>query len=55
MTKPRTGADGGALDDGGRSGRKCLECPDRKLEQERESVETLSGEYKDFAEKGISG
>jgi len=55
MTRPRTGADGGALDDGGLSGRKCLEYPDRKIEQEREPVQTLSGEYEDFAEKGISG
>ena len=55
MTKPRTGADGGALDDGGRSGGKCLEYPDRKIEPEREPVEMLSGEYKDFAEKRIPG
>ncbi len=53
MTKPRTGSDGRALDDGGRSGRKCLECPDRKLAQEREPIETLSGEHKDFAELRI--
>ena len=53
MTNPRTGGDGGALDDGGRSGRKCLEYPDRKLEQEREPVETLSGECRTFAEKRI--
>jgi hypothetical protein len=53
MTKPRTGGDGGALDDGGRSGRKFLEYPDRKIEPEREPVETLSGGYKDFAERRI--